>query len=81
MVDVPEANFAVNERDTKLPGVETEPAPNINPYMSTIVPAVLLMVPALKNVVYPLKIVPSVTEFAKRSEGLYEIRNSYDLIN
>jgi hypothetical protein len=51
IADVPDADRAVNERETRLPGFETLPAPSINPYTSTIVPAALLIVPALKNVV------------------------------
>jgi hypothetical protein len=79
--EVPDAKRAVNEMLTKLPGADTDPAPRINPYTSTMEPAVLLIVPALKNVVYPAKIVPSDTEFARSNVGLNKIFNSYDLMD
>jgi hypothetical protein len=69
-VDVPDAERAVKEIEIKVPGVETLPVPNINPYTSIIVPALLLIVPSLKYVVYPAKIVPSETEFACNNVGL-----------
>jgi hypothetical protein len=77
---VPDAKRAVNEIEEQAPELETVPAPRIKPYTSMIVPAVLLMVPALKNVVYPLKIFPSVTEFACSNVGLNDTLNSYDFI-
>jgi hypothetical protein len=48
--------------------------------MFFIVPAVLSIIPALKKVVYALKIFPFVTEFAFKRDGLKAIFNSYDFI-
>jgi uncharacterized membrane protein len=79
--ETPDIMRAVNEMLTKLPGVITDPTPRINPYTSAIIPAVLLIVPSLKNVVYPVKIVPSETEFACNKVGLNKTFSSYDLMD
>ena len=49
--------------------------------MLLMVPAELSIVPALKYVVYPSKIVPFETEFTFNSEGVNPIRNSNDFID
>jgi hypothetical protein len=70
--DVPEVDRAVKVIVTRLPAPVTFPGPTIKSYTLMIRPAVLSMVPALKNVVYPAKKSPSDTEVARTSEGLYD---------
>jgi hypothetical protein len=62
--DAPVCCCAVKEILQKYPGSVTVLAGTVRPYTFVISPAVLSIVPALKNVSYGSKRSPSVTEFA-----------------